>query len=465
MASSNTYVSLPVPAADGVGAAVDTSELGIDKTFTISDDFSGILHIEISNDGGATFFPALSIDRVDRKVVRALVAQFMRVRRQGTDGFVGGSAEVRVGAPTTDCGRFVTPDLPGGPSVGAPSDISDFGSFNTIVTTGAVRNVIGVEVSEDGTNWLECVTVSKPGIITKTFTGKFVRLVRKPGDNSGVPPGAPTVISIGSLPVGSAGGIDTDELVKVTAGDAVAGYLFAKLLEGLGIDLTVVDTGGGVEAVRIDVDPEELQPDLIYAAPITVRGPTNAEGIEDTLVRSDHDHRLEYEVEDEGVLVSARPRMDFKGIGVGAVDDALNDKTVVTIPGTPSDGTVVMREDYSALAVQTSSGTFVDSLLSVTVPIDGDYWAIFEAENINQSAASHIEIAVAINGPAPAGVLVTSQREFNADAADKSWIGTTVSLGTLTAGDFVLAYFRKSAGGGPQTVSLLRRRLTIFKVQ
>jgi hypothetical protein len=207
--------------------------------------------------------------------------------------------------------------------------------------------------------------------------------------------------------------------------------------------------------------------DIEYGDPITVRGPTNAEGDEDKVARSNHDHRLEYEVEDEGVLVSARPRMDFVGDGVGAIDDALADKTIVTIPGPElaDGGAVVKRSQFTdpAGGSSTSALVFVDGMAGtfVTIPIDGDYLALFEAEAENQSASARIEIGISVDSVV--AVVANSERDSQGPAADKRPVITSVQLPGLTAGQLVRALFRKVAGAG--TVTLYARHLILIKVQ
>ena len=69
------------------------------------------------------------------------------------------------------------------------------------------------------------------------------------------------------------------------------------------------------------------------AVPVTVVGPTNAEGTADDLARSDHEHRVELGVEDDGAAVGSRPTLNFTGAGVTVADDGGNDRVDVAIPG------------------------------------------------------------------------------------------------------------------------------------
>jgi hypothetical protein len=252
-----------------------------------------------------------------------------------------------------------------------------------------------------------------------------------------------------------------DEKVKVSAADQVNSYLFDKVAEGLGIDFAILAPGLD-EDLQISADVGEIEANLTYGVPITVRGPTNAAGAND-VAHADHDHRLEYEVEDEGVLQSARPRMNFIGAGVGAVDNPGQDRTDVTIPGNVTDGAVVKRSQYLGNTVQTSSNTYVDGMsgTSIVVPIDGDYWAHFEGEAENQSGSGISQVGVSVDSLV--AVVANSERRSQGNASDVRNTETTVQLPGLTAGQLVRLLFRKQAGAG--TVALHARHLTIIKVQ
>lgn len=258
-----------------------------------------------------------------------------------------------------------------------------------------------------------------------------------------------------------AGGVD--ELVKASPTDTTAGMLNTKLSEGDGIAFTLLNPGAD-ESIEIEVENAGAD-EIETGDPVTVRGDTNAEGGGSAIARAEHQHRLEYEVEDEGVLVSARPRMDFVGDGVGAVDVPGQDKTQITIPGPNlgDGGAVVERSTYVAAAAATSGNVFVDGMagLNVTVPIDGSYWAIWEGEFMNSNANAELEVGVSVNSVV--AVVANSERITQGNANDRGSFVTTVELGALTAGDLVRGLFRKASG--PQTVSVIRRNLSIFKVQ
>jgi hypothetical protein len=58
-----------------------------------------------------------------------------------------------------------------------------------------------------------------------------------------------------------------------------------------------------------------------------------AVGVATTPARSDHTHEVAAQVQDEGVLVATRKRLNFTGAGVTASDDGAGDRITVSIPG------------------------------------------------------------------------------------------------------------------------------------
>jgi hypothetical protein len=252
-----------------------------------------------------------------------------------------------------------------------------------------------------------------------------------------------------------------DEKVKASAADTTPGFLDQKLVQGDGVSLVLLNPGAD-EDVLISVSGADAG-NITTAAPITVRGPTNTEGVGAPIARADHEHRLELEVEDEGALAGARPAINFVGAGVGAVDNPIEDRVDVTIPGAVTDGASVVRSVYSGTTVSSSLGIYVDAMsgLSVAVPIDGFYWGIFESDSSNQNANGSLEFGISVNSVLVA--LVDSERMSNGNANDERTVVTTVYLGALVAGDLIRALFRKASGAG--SVSLYRKNLTIFKVQ
>jgi hypothetical protein len=148
---SNSFVALPVPAADGPGAAVDTSALGADKTIVVTGDFQGSVTIEYSTDAGTTW-AALNQATFQQPGTLNSVVVANRMRAV-MSGYINGTGQAEVGAPTS-LGSFVQlPTVEDGP--GASVDISAFPSFKTAVCDADFQGRMFVEVSDDNVNWAE----------------------------------------------------------------------------------------------------------------------------------------------------------------------------------------------------------------------------------------------------------------------------------------------------------------------
>ena len=78
----NLTFNLVAPAGNGVGAAVDTSAAGHEKTITVQAAFRGAVNIEISLDNGVTWAQVATFLNTGKKVVK-FASRFMRVRRTG----------------------------------------------------------------------------------------------------------------------------------------------------------------------------------------------------------------------------------------------------------------------------------------------------------------------------------------------------------------------------------------------
>jgi hypothetical protein len=381
--------------------------MGAEKSIVVGGAFTrSTVAIQASTDGGASFQDVVVFDQGGKKRVE-VVAERMRTFVRISP--VPAGVNVDVGAPKGAPQFFILP-LPAGDGPGAPVDVSDLGNVITSIVTGEyLGTTIHVEISQDNVTYQPCIGFAeREGIVTKhPVTTKFARAFVRGRTNNSHPFNPSVSLGFGFL-------------------------------------------AGGAAPIEFDV-------------PITVRGDTNAEGVSDKVARADHQHRLEVEVEDEGSLAGARPTIDFVGAGVGAVDDPANDKVVVTIPGTLVDGAVVERDLFKDNQVQTTSGSFVDAMggASVTVPIDGNYWAILEAESTNQSGSGILEVGIGVNGTAAA--VANSERRAQGNANDIKIVTVTVNLGALLTGDTVHAIFRRFSGAG--SVRLFARNLSIFKVQ
>ena len=98
-AGASASISLPVPAGNGVGTAVDTSVLGPLKSIVVAGSYDAVVTIQISEDG-VTFSDAESFPKPDRENIEAW-ARFMRVRQSG---YVSGAATVTVTGSSMSAG-------------------------------------------------------------------------------------------------------------------------------------------------------------------------------------------------------------------------------------------------------------------------------------------------------------------------------------------------------------------------
>lgn len=196
---ANVFLDLPLPAGNGVGASVDTSSLGSNKTFQVAGAYNCIVTIEGSNDGGATWVPLASFSPNAAKRTLDCAVQFMRVR---IASFISLPDSCGVSS-NDDGGSFANLAALAGDGTAAPTDVSALGTLNTVIVAGSFTGTVVVEISDDGTDYVECMTFSGPGFRTKRFTAQFMRVTRRnvtPG-NVGLP-----VVNVGAIADASGGG-------------------------------------------------------------------------------------------------------------------------------------------------------------------------------------------------------------------------------------------------------------------
>ena len=109
------YTSLPAPAGNGVGAAVDVSTFGAFKT-AIAVGGRGLTIIEISEDGGTTWQEAFSFT-TSAILSKEIVAEFARVKRTGVP-------VENPGTPVVSLGAILNPGGSAPPSGPAGGDLS-----------------------------------------------------------------------------------------------------------------------------------------------------------------------------------------------------------------------------------------------------------------------------------------------------------------------------------------------------
>lgn len=216
---ANAFLNIPSQAANGVGASVDFSNMGAQKSIVCSgawpETMKPTITIEMNNDPGqlGSWAPVCSFFGNGEQVVQ-VAAMWLRARvsnfKQGT-------------APQIDVGGQVQTVLfaqlvaPPGNGVGAAVDISLLGPFKTITVGDEFRGTTIIEMSTDGTtDWGQPFAFTTPGQKSGVFTGGWARIRR-----TGVPevnPGLP-VINIGATDTaGGGGGITAQSFTYTVTG-------------------------------------------------------------------------------------------------------------------------------------------------------------------------------------------------------------------------------------------------------
>lgn len=189
----NTYVvNLAVPAGVGVGAGSVTSAMGRTKSITVTGTFTnGALLLEASNDGGVTWgqvpnstFTVAGCRQVD------IAAQQMRVRVLAA-GLTGVSVDL---GSTSEGGLFGTVPAPAANAAGATLDVSTYGSFMTFIVTGSFTGTLTIESSEDGVDFVPCLTFTAAGVKSAARISNLIR-ARSQGAIGAITP----VITVGAI--------------------------------------------------------------------------------------------------------------------------------------------------------------------------------------------------------------------------------------------------------------------------
>lgn len=97
------FATVVAPAGSGAGAGVDISALEDFKTIHVASSFRGVLNVEISEDGGATFQQLCSFYGPGFKSF-AFTAEFVRVTRVGVPNVNPGLPVINIGAVTAGGG-------------------------------------------------------------------------------------------------------------------------------------------------------------------------------------------------------------------------------------------------------------------------------------------------------------------------------------------------------------------------
>jgi hypothetical protein len=194
---ANVFANLPLPGANGVGAAVNTSTMGRKRTIMVSGSFTGaFITIEASVDGGATFAAVASFRHGIGERTIELAAQYMRARVAGRTPFVPFDVSVDISS-TDDGATFLAIPLPAGNGPGPAVSAAGLGSFHTAIASGSFQGArILLEVSADGSRWLPLASfAARGGVISRTVTAAWYR--------ANVKGRLPAVPFSGSLSVGA----------------------------------------------------------------------------------------------------------------------------------------------------------------------------------------------------------------------------------------------------------------------
>lgn len=389
---ANQFVNLPVPVGNGVGAAVDVSTFGANKSVVIGGDAQAQITVEVNNDAGqAGSWAALKTVQNTGEFVINVACRWMRVRVSNYNSYAGGQAVVDVGGTTAGT-SFQALVAPVGNGAAAAANTSALGLFKTVQVGGAYRGAVVVEVSEDGTEWGQPFAFGSqsPGIRSIVVAAEFMRVRRV-----GVPkidPGLPIVnVAATDDTGGGGGGIDVeDDGVSIGPGPFTT-------LDFTGIGVTATDAGGGEATINI---PGGV--------------PT---------------------VEDEGVSIGAGPFTTFNFIGTPvAVTDAGGGQANVTItPGVDvqDEGVAIANNPHRTLNVIGPMVTAADAgggVASVTVADAVIFDTLAGATNVrsnrtaNQSAIDNTKAGIVNLGSKTGTVLPAAT-------------GATANYATIGGGD------------------------------
>ncbi len=207
---ANLFLNLPAPAANGNGAAVDVSAMGLIKTIVVVGNgsaFEPMVTIECSNESSPVHWFPIWTFQVPTEMTFEVACMWMRVNIQNYRG--GGAPGVDVGS-TDDGTVFATLPVPIGNGVGAAVLVDTLPIWKTVQVGGAMRGALLIQVSEDGaTEWADAMSFSGAGAQGAIINAAWMRVSR-----NGVPlttPGQPIVsvaacrLSTGAGPTGPTG--------------------------------------------------------------------------------------------------------------------------------------------------------------------------------------------------------------------------------------------------------------------
>lgn len=221
---ANSFINIPVPAANGAGAAVAVDTLGKTKTFVIGGGFRATVNVEVSAEEPPVVWAPLATFHQSGNVTIDVACNYVRAV---TSEYVSGAPNLDVGADASGSQFQLLP------ANGASADVSLLPEFKTVIAPpGFVGNV---ELSEDGTSWAQVFSFTDGGILSRSFVAQFGRVI-------GAVDGTPVAVSI--VGANAAGGGGGTAAPQTRPPGTVFDYL-EDFLGGAAPDqFTVVATGG-----------------------------------------------------------------------------------------------------------------------------------------------------------------------------------------------------------------------------
>jgi hypothetical protein len=262
--------------------------------------------------------------------------------------------------------------------------------------------------------------------------------------------------------------ITDDGTLRVSSDDTTADFLENKLsVTGAGISSTTLNPAAN----------ENLQIAIATATPSTITpDQANAEGVANSLARSDHIHNIPADVpvtlnpdqaNAEGVAASFARSDHVHNVPADVAAD-------IEAGGTSAEGvsTSFARADHihrildpsaevSATGnISTTSTTPITATSMTITPGAGTYVVWFSAYGLHNNNNAELSIGIAVTGT---DVANSERRAGGTNQSDDSFFSlSTQAKVTITGGDTIQGRFWKPVGGG--SVELEERTLTIIKV-
>ncbi len=272
---SNFEVQVPVPVAPGLGAAVDVTSMGAEKTFVIEGTGDGQIVLDGSHDD-TNFFPFAIYDILtdpSPKKITIVLAR-IRARRISGTGTVSLTASGEAGVVNT----FVTLAVPMSNGAGAPSALGTSGMIRTAAVIGPYVGIIGIEASGNGGITFDPVVTFNTGQSDfKTFDGAYssARVRRYNARETPIP-----IVTVGASAAGSAAtcGCDCIENTYKTEDDFTSLPSNNPNWQTIGL-VESIPAQGGAWRLSVTADPGGVAQSLMTGASRTIAFASNTGAI------------------------------------------------------------------------------------------------------------------------------------------------------------------------------------------